>query len=112
LGPKDTVHRGRLVGAKAGSRLMPLERFVGMTELSGCMQTSDAYAQAWGLFHYLMQTRSRELKAYMMSLAQARPASQDSNSLRRRFISAFGPIDQVGKGFGRFIAESAGGRTR
>jgi hypothetical protein len=113
LGPKDTVHRGRLIDAKAGARLMPLEQFVGMTDLStGRMQTSEAYAQAWGLFHYLMQTRGRELKAYMASLAQARPASQDSQSLRRRFISAFGPIEQVEKGFGRFIDESAGGRTR
>lgn len=114
LDVNDSRNRGRLAQAKSRGALVPLGQFVGMIELSAAPSQSvqDTYAQAWGLFHYLMQSRGRELKGYMAGLSQSWAGQQDPQSLRRRFIQAFGPIEPLEKGFLQFIDESGRGGTR
>lgn len=101
---QDSRYRSRLASAKAGRNLITLGQFVGMTELSSSstQSTINSYAQAWGLFHFLLQHHRKELRQYMADLAQAFPAHQDSQSLQRRFISAFGPIEPLEREFLRF----------
>lgn len=101
---QDSRYRSRLASAKAGRNLITLGQFVGMTELSSSstQSTINSYAQAWGLFHFLLQHHRKELRQYMADLAQAFPAHQDAQSLQRRFISAFGPIEPLEREFLRF----------
>ena len=104
LGLEDRVHRQRLSEAKAAGRLVPLDQFVGMTEWPAGREgsaTRDVYAQSWGLFHYLLQNRPSTLKKFMAELSLG--WMQDTNSLRRRFIAAFGPIKPLEDDFLRFI---------
>ena len=99
-------HRCLLMAAKSRGKLMPLDQFAAMTELSNTrgQGVHDTYAQAWGLFHYLFQYHRRELKDYM---AGGWPANQSRESQLGRFVKAFGPIEPLEKGFLRFIDDSA-----
>jgi len=101
----DTCHRCRLIDAKAGRRLIPLEQFVGMTELNPAQSQSacQTYAQAWGLFGYLLKNHPRELKRYMAELSSVWVGPQDSESLRRRFVAIFGPVSPLERDFQAYI---------
>jgi hypothetical protein len=51
----------------------------------------DAYAAAWALTHYLLQTRKEEFIAYQKMLGAKAPLAEDSAEARRReFQKAFG----------------------
>ncbi len=108
LDSKYSSHRCILASAKSRGRLMPLEQFVSVTDLSAVRGQGihETYAQAWGLFHYLFQTHRQGLKDYMSGGALGWPASQSRESQLRRFVNAFGPIEPLEKGFLRFIDES------
>ncbi len=105
LGREDSRHRQRLAETKAGGRLIPLERFLGMTEWSAGQgsATRDAYAQSWGFFHYLLESHPVALKRYMAELSPVWLPQQNSQSLRRRFIAVFGPVKPLEEDFLRFI---------
>lgn len=105
LGQTSSNYDRRLASAKAGGRVTRLDRFIGMTEItSGSGEaTLDAYAQAWGLFHFLLESRRGQLIAYMRDLASPRLIPLDGQGAARRFVAAFGPIDQVEAEFLRFI---------
>ena len=108
LGREDSHHRQRLMEAKAEGRLLPLEQFAGMTEWSASGQglaTRDVYTQSWGLFHYLLESHPLELKKYMAELSSAWLLPQNPESLRRRFIAVFGPIEPLEEDFLRFVDE-------
>lgn len=105
LGLNQTQSRylSRLADAKAGGRLIPLDRLLAMTEISGSADqaTRDAYAQAWGLFHFLLRNHPAELRRYMADIAGSW-GHQSGDSLRRQFISTFGPLEPLEKEFLRF----------
>jgi hypothetical protein len=105
LGRDDGRYRQRLVEARAGGRVITLERLVGMTECpaGSAPAIRDAYAQAWGLFHYLMERHPSALKRYMADLSPAWLPQQNGELLRIRFIAAFGPIKPLEEDFLRFI---------
>jgi hypothetical protein len=102
LGREEPLYRSRLVEAKARGRLIPLERFADMTELpaGGLPVTREVYAQAWGLFHYLLQYHRQELTQYMAGLSSRWSGQQ---SLHDRFVAAFGPIEPLERDFLRFV---------
>jgi len=51
----------------------------------------DAYAGAWAMTYFLVQTRRREFVKYLGILAAKEPLSDDSPPLRRKdFLAAFG----------------------
>lgn len=110
---QQTSRYGRRLGdVKARGRLVPLAQFVGMIDAPACDQEiREAYAQAWGLFAYLLQHHREQLKGYLASLGEAPFGYQDSESLRRRFVAAFGAIDLLEKEFASFIGSCAGGSS-
>jgi len=73
------------------------------TVLCRGQSTQDAYAQAWGLFHFLLANHRDGLRRYMADLTGVQFARVDSQSLQRRFIDDFGPIEPLEKDFLRFI---------
>lgn len=87
LGREDARYRLRLAEAKEAGRLIPLEQFVGMTELAagGAEATKDAYAQAWGLFRYLYEHRREQLRRYVLEAGAGGEAAV-------RFAACFGEI--------------------
>jgi hypothetical protein len=105
LGREDSRYRQRLIEVKAGGRLIPLEQFVGMTEYPAGQgpATRDAYAQSWGVFHYLLESQPCALRKYMAELSSVWLPKQNTESLRRRFIAVFGPVKPLEEGFRRFI---------
>jgi hypothetical protein len=113
LGREDGRYRQRLVEARAGGRLITLERLAGLTECPAGSASAirDAYAQAWGLFHYLMERHPGALKRYMADLSPAWLPQQSAELLRIRFIAAFGPIKPLEDDFLRFIGRP-GAATR
>jgi hypothetical protein len=113
LAQQASRYRGRLADIKARGRMVPLGQFTGMINAPAGheQEIRDAYAQAWGLFAFLLQHRREQLKGYMASLAGAPLGYQDSPSLRRGFMATFGPIDLLEKEFVSFIDGPAGGRS-
>jgi hypothetical protein len=105
LGREESRYRQRLIEAKAGGRLIALERLAAMTDCPAgpASATRDAYAQAWGFFHYLMESRPGALKKYMADLSPAWLPRQNAESLRSRFIAVFGPVKPLEEDFLRFI---------
>ncbi len=99
LSRSDAGYMARLARAKAAGRLIPLAQFVAMTGVSSDDQAArDAYAQAWGLFHYLFLNRRPQLQQYM---ARWSP----NQSPQRQFTDAFGPIAPLERDFQRFLAQ-------
>ncbi|MCY2930177.1 MAG: DUF1570 domain-containing protein [Planctomycetota bacterium] len=110
LGRDAPLYHARLAEAKAAGRLLPLEEFVAMTQLppgSPAQATREAYAQAWGLFHFLFDCRPDQLRSYLSASAEAPPGEPGEKELRRRFVSCFGEIGALEEEFGRFIADGA-----
>ena len=105
LGRNDNRYGQRLIDAKAGGRLISLEQFVGMTDCPAGQgsATREAYAQAWGFFHYLLERHPGALKKYMAELSSMWLPQQNAESLRRRFIAAFGPVKPLEEDFRRSI---------
>ena len=91
-----------------------MEQFAAMTDVQGGsgLATRDAYAQAWGLFRYLLQRKPQQLTQYMSSLAAAGRWERGSTSPDRRFVEAFGPIAAVEADYQRFLGQLSRGQTR
>lgn len=113
LGSQTSVYLSRLIQLRSTGRLSPLQDFVGLTQISGGSPdaTRDTYAQAWGLFKYLLTCRRRQLQQYMAGMSRGSSVS-DPQSLRRRFADAFGPIGPLEKDFQRFVDQQSSGRAR
>ena len=105
LGREDSRHRQRLIGAKRGGNLIAMEEFVGMTQCPAGQgaATREAYAQAWGFFRYLLETRPAAFRKYLAELSSPMLPQQTSASLRSRFVAIMGPIKPLEEGFLRFI---------
>ena len=71
----------------------------------------DAYSQAWGLFCFLFERHRGELKEYMSQLSGSWFAPQDEQSMKRRFVSVFGPLEALEKDFRQFIDDAAHKQT-
>ncbi|MEX2114030.1 MAG: DUF1570 domain-containing protein [Pirellulales bacterium] len=75
------------------------------TRLRDVRTALDAYAEAWALNYYLLQTRPREYLAYLQVLAAKKPLLWDDRETRlREFQAAFGDdLDQLDADFLRHI---------
>lgn len=105
LQSKPTRYTSRLASARNAGRLIPLDRLATMTSLPTTEgeATRDAYAQAWGLFRFLLDSRSEQLRSYMASLARSWPGEKSEQSLRRRFVQAFGDPAALEREFQQFV---------
>jgi hypothetical protein len=89
------------------NRLIDLDEFVAM---HGPFNYQDkqrelAYAQAWGLFHYLFVERNDDLVWYAGSLRRTAGQRLDDEQLRKLFTDTFGPSDLVLESMKRYFAE-------
>lgn len=99
LGPgrHNKPRRRALVQAREDGRLLPLAAFVGKNRI----ETGDPehvrrrYAQAWGLFQFLLEEHRDELVEYMARLRNASPGWRSEAALKADFVAAFGPIEEL-----------------
>lgn len=105
LGRDDPGYRDRLALTKASGGLIPLEQFVTMTQ-PPASTARQAYAQAWGLFHYLFERRREQLRDYLALSARAPVGEPGERALRQRFVACFGEIAPLQEEFLRFVDES------
>ena len=100
----DDVRTLRLVEMYQQGNLIPLNEFITITRLPADSQThKDIYAQACGLFNFLCEQRSGELKNYLNELYKLEPGMRSGQVLRSEFVSAFGPIDKLEGPWRQFI---------
>ena len=86
------VNRPRLERFLAAHRPGTLEPMVfGDEPFRRADEAIDAYARAWALTYYLMQTRREAFVGYLRTLSRKEPFGDDSPEIRRQdFVDAFG----------------------
>lgn len=96
LGPNPERH-ARLVRLTRNGDLLPLANLVVITDRRGLSRSKrvDAYAQAWGFFRFLAETRDEQLKHYLQTLAALPPGPRAAHDLRRELERSFGRIERV-----------------
>lgn len=92
-----------LVKAMRGGRLVPVDQFITATKLpEGEDARGEFYAQAWGLFHYLYNTRPAGLVAFGEAVAAMRRRPSQTE-LRRVFVETIGEPGVVERGFRSYV---------
>jgi hypothetical protein len=100
----DDVRMQRLAEMYHQGKLIPLNEFVTITRLPASGQTQkDIYAQACGLFNFLCEQRSDNLRSYLAELYKLEPGKRSPQVLHGEFVSAFGPIDKLERSWRQFI---------
>ncbi|QNN24389.1 DUF1570 domain-containing protein [Planctomycetales bacterium ZRK34] len=105
-GQDNLVRRRALLKAAKAGQLDPLSKFVGRVQLEGAVkddQRERLYAQAWGLFSFLFETRRDALREYMQQVAAGQGGS-NSEQLIANFEKHFGTLKSVGDGFRQWIS--------
>jgi len=88
--------RHRLKQACLRGELYPLRDFVAMKKPPEDGHAREiAYAQSWGLFHFLYNRRPDELRAYIRHMLLQPGGKRNEQTLVHDFTKAFGPVDKV-----------------
>jgi len=103
FGPGE-VNRARLRDLQAwtrGGRSLDLAELVTVLDppAGTAEERAALYARSWGLFHFLFRRHRPALRVYM----RAGGAAASPEQIRRRFESAFGPVEQVEAQWVRFL---------
>jgi hypothetical protein len=89
----------QLRAAAHAKRLIRIEEFVAVARISGdstpAISEADGYAEAWGVFRFLLSTRPGDLSRYLRSVSALEPGRRDAPTLRREFDAAFGSAERV-----------------
>lgn len=102
----NSSRRQRFVEVRWRGDLQPLSEFVGMVKPpQGGTAVSDAYAQSWALYGFLMEKHRGELMRYLDSMADKPPGRLTSAELRREFEKAFGPVRVMQQEWDEFARE-------
>ena len=83
-----------------------MDQFVGMVDLPtglSAQGTREAYAQARGLFHFLLKRHPAELQKFMADLTSPWTGPQNCESIRSKFVATFGSIRSLNRDFPPFI---------
>ena len=108
-GGGGAVGRQRVLGeAVSGKRLMPLGEFVTLTRVTRDdprVTDEELYAQSWGFLHFVAGQYGPGLKRYLTTLAQLPPGPRDERTLEREFVAAFGPVQQMERGWAEFLRD-------
>lgn len=104
-----SMRRQRLAKVAAMNRTIPLGTFVSTVRITG-QDPGDVYAQAWGTFAFLLQTRPDALKRYLTRLSQLPPGPRDASTLEAEFVEAFGPIKPLDKDWQQFLTALPSGQ--
>ncbi len=88
------------------ARLIPLSQLIGWTSVPVDDQqaTENAYAQVWGLFHFLLNRKGPELHKYMQALGELPTGQRNEMQLRQEFIHSFGRVDALDAQFRQYVA--------
>lgn len=107
LGRDNPTRRGALIDAAGSGRLTPLEELVVTTRVPGDSprQTTELYAQCWGLFRFLLSRYPAELRDYFARVRECDPGYRDERTLRREFTRSFGSIDSVQRAWTAYIGD-------
>jgi hypothetical protein len=63
-----------------------------------------SYGRAWGLFYFLMKTKTAEMVKYLTAISQKSPLIWDTPEGRiAQFQEAFGDVDEVAKETGKYF---------
>lgn len=95
--PCDNQHRLQtILRMYRGGGLIPLEFFVSMSRLSWPGLTdSETYAQCWGFFDFLWQTKPAQLKRYFLITAERKTGPTRPADLKAEFIDCFGRVEDL-----------------
>jgi hypothetical protein len=108
LGPAAANPRRRqsLIEARDADTLKPIGDFIAATQIdtSNQRRISRAYAQAWGLFRFLLSERPEAMRHYLDRLKQAPMGRRTERALRRDFERAFGRMAEVKEAWQRWLA--------
>jgi hypothetical protein len=99
---------GRLADAFQRGRLLPLKEFISLVRFrpDEGYDLRDVYAQADGLFRFLLMRRPEQLRNYLASLSQLEPGSRSSDELHTEFVQSFGSIEKAETDWTNFVRES------
>ena len=113
MGRDNEARRRDLEAAFRAGRLLPLNEFITLVDAAQTdrCEASVVYAQAWGLWRFLLQHRGEQLRSYLAAVAAERPGQRSRRMLRAEFVAAFGPIDRLEQPWRDFLAELPGGKT-
>lgn len=104
FGPDEDnrVRRVALSAARRRGHIEPLRAFIALVQPGQIddEKRTELYGQAWGLFHFLYQTRRDALRSYMRTLASGGAAGKD---MIGAFEAAFGSINEVEQDWRRFV---------
>jgi hypothetical protein len=93
----------RLASLHRHKHLIRLDKFISMTRADENANAIDVYAQAWGLFQFLCESRQDSLKEYLSTLYDLEPGWRSEETLHREFIRTFGPIEQLDPQWTQFL---------
>ncbi len=95
----------RLIDARAGCEITPLAELAVATRVPADRDDArQLYAEAWGLFRFLLDSRAAELKRYLESAARMPEGRRSPEAMKAEFESAFGPIGKLEQSWVRFVA--------
>ncbi len=102
----NAFRRTKMDEAVRAGRAIPLAEFIEMTAAPNedALKREAAYAQSWGLFHYLFNQRREQLVAYTAAMNASPLGRAAPGVLRQRFVEAFGPIEQVERDYLTYIS--------
>jgi hypothetical protein len=101
----NPYRQSRLVAACRAGRLLPLGELLVLAQAPREWEARDyGYAQAWGLVRFLFQRDAAAFRTYLNSLALRPRGRRPDAALRREFIQAFGPLEEVDADWQRFLA--------
>ncbi len=92
---KYTNIRGsRLKNLYAANNVIALDEFI---SISRCQSANaiDVYAQAWGVFQFLLEHKPQQLKNYFENLNNSKPGYKSDRTLYREFCQAFGDPENL-----------------
>jgi hypothetical protein len=108
LGPAaaNTRRRQSLIQTRDAAALVPIEQFIAQTRIATDNQqtVSQAYAQAWGLFRFLLKERPDAMHHYLDRLKRASSGRRSEMALRDDFTAAFGRMAEVKEAWQRWLA--------
>lgn len=96
LGPNGARAR-RLARLAREGGLLPLAELAAMTETHDLPREAriDLYAQAWGFYRFLAETRDKDLSAHFRNLSALAPGPRPAGDLRAELVASFGPIEAL-----------------
>ena len=99
----SSIRKNGLVKVYRHKKLIPFDRFISMTSFDESVSAVDAYAQAYGLFSFLIENNTDSLKKYLANLYKLESGGIDKQMLYSEFIKAFGSPEELNSKWIEFL---------